>query len=123
MAALGCISLREKRCHGLRISARDSVNHRVRKQFVEAAEKLRTPGGGALGGVRGVDGERGGSAVVMAKVAQKESSRTRLLHLVNFKFEQPLKDVAVRIRIPGMRVREVVKTPDEGAGRRGEFSV
>ena len=68
---------------------------------MEAAEKLRTPGGGgALGGVRGVDGERGGSAVVTAKVAQQESSRTRLLHLVNFKFEQPLKDVAVRIRIP-----------------------
>jgi hypothetical protein len=62
--------------------------------------------------------------VVTAKVAQQESSRTRLRHLVNFKFEQPLKDVAVRIRIPeGMRVREVVKTPDEAAGRRVEFSV
>jgi Carboxypeptidase regulatory-like domain len=35
---------------------------------------------------------------VTAEFAQQESSRTRLLHLVDFEFEHPLKDVAVWIR-------------------------
>lgn len=55
---------------------------------------------------------------VTAEVADQESSRTRLLHLVNFKFQEPIRDLRVRARIPeGLRLREAIwKTPD-GAPR------
>ena len=50
---------------------------------------------------------------VTDELAEQQSSHTRLLHLVNFKFEQPVKDVRVHIRIPdGMRLQEaVLRTP------------
>lgn len=52
---------------------------------------------------------------VTAELADQEISRTRLLHLVNFKFEQPVKDVHVRVRIPQeLRLRDaVLKSPDD----------
>ncbi len=54
---------------------------------------------------------------VTAEVTEQEHSRTRLLHLVNFKFREPLKDIPVRIRIPdAMRLREVIlKSPDQSS--------
>jgi Beta-galactosidase len=61
---------------------------------------------------------------VTAELAEQPGTRTRLLHLVNFKYREPLKDIPVRLRIPaGMRVREVIlKSPGEGSPERLKFS-
>jgi hypothetical protein len=61
---------------------------------------------------------------VTAQLADQPSSHTRLLHLVNFKYQEPVKDIRVRMRIPvGMRVREaILKSPGEAAQQRLEFS-
>lgn len=46
---------------------------------------------------------------VTAELAEQESSNTRLLHLINFKFQEPVEDIPVQIRIPeGMQLREAV---------------
>jgi hypothetical protein len=44
---------------------------------------------------------------VTAQLSEQDSSHTRLLHLVNFKVEQPVMGIDVRVRIPqGLQVRE-----------------
>jgi len=62
---------------------------------------------------------------VTAEVADQESSRTRLLHLVNFKFSDPITDIHVRVQIPqGLRLQEaVLKSPDFAGPRRLQVSV
>jgi hypothetical protein len=52
-------------------------------------------------------------SVAVELIAQK-GSNTLLLHLVNFDFTHPVRDIAVRLRIPaGMKVREAsVESPD-----------
>ena len=51
---------------------------------------------------------------VTAEVADQESSHTRLLHLVNFKFSDPVKNIPVRVRIPaGLQLKEAIcESPD-----------
>jgi hypothetical protein len=51
--------------------------------------------------------------VAVELIAQK-GSNTWLLHLVNFDFTHPVRDIAVRLRIPaGMKVQEAsVESPD-----------
>ncbi len=62
---------------------------------------------------------------VTTEVAEQEGSRTRLLHLVNFKYQETLRDIPVRMRIPaGMRLREVtLKSPEEAAAQSLKVSV
>jgi hypothetical protein len=57
---------------------------------------------------------------VTMELAEQESSHTRLLHLINFKFQEPVKDIPVGLRIPeGFRLREaVLETPDGELSRR-----
>ncbi len=52
-------------------------------------------------------------SVAVELIAQKDSN-TWLLHLVNFDFTHPVRDIAVRLRIPaGMKVQEAsVESPD-----------
>ncbi|MEK7406188.1 MAG: hypothetical protein AAB225_13870 [Acidobacteriota bacterium] len=51
---------------------------------------------------------------VTAELHEQQSSNTWLLHLVNFDFTRPVRDIAVRVRVPaGMKVREAfVESPD-----------
>jgi hypothetical protein len=53
-------------------------------------------------------------AWVTAEVADQPATGTRLLHLINFKHQEPFRDIPVRVRLPeGARFREaVVETPD-----------
>jgi hypothetical protein len=52
---------------------------------------------------------------VTMELAEQKSTETRLLHLLNFRIEEPLRDIAVKVRIPGgMRLREgVLESPDD----------
>lgn len=51
---------------------------------------------------------------VTSELADQQSSHTRLLHLINFKFKEPLTNIHVRVRVPnGLRLREaLLKSPD-----------
>ena len=51
---------------------------------------------------------------VTVELHEQKSSNTWLLHLVNFDFTRPVRDIAVRVRVPaGMKVREAfVESPD-----------
>lgn len=51
---------------------------------------------------------------VTMELAAQPASKTWLLHLVNFKIDEPLREIPVQLRIPeGMRLREAVfETPD-----------
>jgi hypothetical protein len=53
-------------------------------------------------------------AWVTAELADQPSTGTRLLHLINFRYHEPLRDIPVRMRLPqGAQFREaVVETPD-----------
>jgi hypothetical protein len=53
-------------------------------------------------------------AWVTAELADQPKTGTRLLHLINSKFGEPLRDIPVRVRLPqGAQLREaVVETPD-----------
>jgi hypothetical protein len=52
---------------------------------------------------------------VTMELAEQKSSKTRLLHLLNFREEQPLKDIPVEIRVPeGLRLQEAVLEGAEG---------
>jgi len=81
------------------------------KNYRQLADAVRWAAGGPL------------SASVEAplwvtnEVAEQPSSHTRLLHLVNFKDKEPLRDIPVLMQVPeGMRLREVMlKSPDEPA--------
>jgi hypothetical protein len=59
---------------------------------------------------------------VTAELADQRETGTRLLHLVNFKYREPLRDIPVKVRLPkGARFRHaVVETPD---GRSQELQV
>ena len=52
---------------------------------------------------------------VTMELAEQESSKTRLLHLVNFKVQEPVKDISVMVRIPeGFQLRKAVwETPGD----------
>ena len=54
---------------------------------------------------------------VTMELAEQPSSGTRLLHLVNFKVDEVLKDIGVKVKVPkGLRLREVTwESPDGGA--------
>ena len=56
---------------------------------------------------------------VTAELAEQEASSTRLLHLVNFRFQEPVGDIPVQIRIPeGRQLREaVLETPEGESGK------
>lgn len=46
---------------------------------------------------------------VTTEVAEQENSRTRLLHLVNFKYQQPVHDIHAQVLVPeGLRLRDAV---------------
>ena len=66
----------------------------------------------AAGGKLSVEVEA--PAWVTAELADQPATGTRLLHLINFKYREPLEDVPVRVRLPkGAHLREaVVVTPD-----------
>jgi hypothetical protein len=51
---------------------------------------------------------------VTAELADQPATGTRLLHLINFKFQEPLRDIPVRVRLPqGAKLREaILETPD-----------
>jgi hypothetical protein len=53
-------------------------------------------------------------AWVTAELADQPATGTRLLHLINFKCQEPLRDIPVRVCLPqGAKLREaVVETPD-----------
>ncbi|MCZ2150096.1 MAG: hypothetical protein LC126_20255 [Bryobacterales bacterium] len=53
-------------------------------------------------------------ASVAVELEEQRGSKTWLLHLINFDFQHPARDIAVRLRLPaGARVREaVVSSPD-----------
>jgi hypothetical protein len=76
------------------------------------AEALVTAVKQAAGGRLSVEVEA--PAWVTAEVADQAATGTRLLHLINFKYQVPLRDIPVRVRLPqGARFREaVVETPD-----------
>jgi hypothetical protein len=88
------------------------------KNYRQLAAAVRWAAGGEL------SAEVEAPLWVTAQVADQPSSHTRLLHLVNFKYQEPVKDIRVRMRIPaGMRVREaILKSPGEAAQQRLEFS-
>ncbi|MBI3852054.1 MAG: beta-galactosidase [Verrucomicrobia bacterium] len=66
----------------------------------------------AAGGKLSVEMEA--PAWVVAELADQPATGTRLLHLINFKYQEPLRDLPVKVRLPqGARFREaVVETPD-----------
>jgi Beta-galactosidase len=88
------------------------------KNYQQLAAAVRWAAGGEL------SAEVDAPLWVTAELAEQPASRTRLLHLVNFKYQEPVKSIPVRLRIPtGMRVREVIlKSPGEGSVERLEFS-
>jgi len=53
-------------------------------------------------------------AWVTAELADQPATGTRLLHLINFKYQEPLRDIPVRVRLPqGAQLRgAIVETPD-----------
>ena len=53
-------------------------------------------------------------AWVTSELADQPVTGTRLLHLINFKYQEPLRDISVKVRLPqGTQLREaVVETPD-----------
>lgn len=56
---------------------------------------------------------------VTAELADQESSHTRLLHLVNFKVDEPVQNVAVTVRIPqGFKLRDAVLVDPDAPGAR-----
>ncbi|HYM11308.1 MAG TPA: hypothetical protein VEU62_11275 [Bryobacterales bacterium] len=56
---------------------------------------------------------------VTMELAEQKISHTRLLHLVNFKLQAPVRDIAVRVRIPeGLTLREAVLETPDGMPRR-----
>jgi hypothetical protein len=55
---------------------------------------------------------------VTMELAEQKSTQTRLLHLVNFRIEEPVRDIAVKVRLPGgMRLREAVLESPDGQPR------
>jgi hypothetical protein len=55
---------------------------------------------------------------VTMELAEQESSKTRLLHLINFKFQEPVEDFPARVRLPeGLQLREVVLETPDGSSR------
>jgi hypothetical protein len=79
------------------------------KNYGQLADAVKWAAGGSL--TASVDAP----LWVTTEVADQPSSKTRLLHLINFKYKEPLKEIPVRVRIPeGMRLREVtLKSPDD----------
>ena len=52
------------------------------------------------------------------ELAEQKSTGTWLLHLLNFRTDQPLSDIPVEVRIPdGMRLREAVLESPDGPHR------
>jgi hypothetical protein len=51
---------------------------------------------------------------VTAELADQPATRTRLLHLINFKYREPVRDIPVEVELPaGAHVREAaVESPD-----------
>ena len=57
-------------------------------------------------------------AWVTAEVADQPATGTRLLHLINFKHQEPLHDIPARVRLPeGARLREAVLETPDGPGQ------
>jgi hypothetical protein len=55
---------------------------------------------------------------VTMELAEQQGTGTWLLHLLNFKTKEPLKDIVVEVRIPaGRRLREAVLEAPEGVSR------
>jgi hypothetical protein len=55
---------------------------------------------------------------VTMELAEQQSTGTWLLHLLNFKTAEPVRDIGVELRIPeGMRLREAVLESPDGAPR------
>ena len=55
---------------------------------------------------------------VTMELAEQKSTGTRLLHLLNFRFEEPLRDITVKVRLPeGRRLREAVLESPDGMSR------
>jgi len=63
-------------------------------------------------------------AWVVAELADQPATGTRLLHLINFKYQEPLRDIPVKVRLPqGAQLRQaMVETPD-GPGQELLFTV
>jgi hypothetical protein len=56
---------------------------------------------------------------VTGELAEQETSNTRLLHLINFKFQEPIEDLPVQIRIPeGLQLHEAVMDTPESETRK-----
>jgi hypothetical protein len=54
---------------------------------------------------------------VTLELAEQRSTRTRLLHLVNYNFTQPVRNLAVSLRLPpGVRVQEILLDSPDGEG-------
>jgi hypothetical protein len=79
------------------------------KNYADLVAAVEWAAGGTLSAT--VDGP----LWVTMELAEQKSSNTRLLHLVNFKVQEPVKDISVKIRIPaGFQLREAVwGTPDD----------
>ena len=62
---------------------------------------------------------------VTAELAEQETSNTRLLHLINFRCQNPVGEIAVQICIPeGQRLREaMLHTPEGSSGKALNASV
>lgn len=78
----------------------------------EFAEAVRWAAGGAL------SLNAGAPLWVTAELARQEETGTYLLHLVNFRLHEKLKDIPVEVRVPaGLRVRSAeAVSPDAAAG-------
>ena len=89
------------------------------KNYVDLIESVKWAAGNALSA--SVDAP----LWVTAELAEQKSSNTWLLHLLNFRFQEPVEDISVEIRVPGgLQLREVVmETPDAETGRPLSVSV
>jgi len=63
-------------------------------------------------------------AWVTAELADQPATGTRLLHLINYKYQEPLREIPVKLRLPqGAQVREArMETPD-GPSQELRFTV
>ena len=88
----------------------------LQQSVLAVAEELRrVGGGGAVGGAGRVSVEVDAPLWVTMELAEQKSTNTWLLHLLDFRQEEPLENIPIRVRIPeGMRLREAVLESPEG---------
>ena len=71
-----------------------------------------------MGRARRVFGERGCPLWVTMELAEQKRNGTRLLHLLNFRIEEPLTNIPVKVRLPrGRRLRAAVLESPDGQPR------